>query len=58
MANGSLGQKGEHDWLAVTLSAGQAYEFTITGLSNYAQTQVSTRRRSMKASSPTRWSTS
>jgi hypothetical protein len=42
MASGTLGEKGEHDWLAVTLSAGQAYEFTITGLSNFASVQVGT----------------
>jgi hypothetical protein len=42
MANGTLGEKGEHDWLAVTLATGQAYEFTITGLTDLASIQVGT----------------
>ncbi len=42
MAKGTLGEQGEHDWLAATLTAGQAYEFTITGLSNFGFIQVGT----------------
>jgi Hint domain len=40
VASGTLGEPGEHDWFAVTLAGGQAYEFTVTGLSNLAQTRV------------------
>ena len=40
--DGTLGETGEHDWLAVTLAAGQAYEFTVTGLSNFASIRVGT----------------
>ncbi len=42
MTDGTLGEQGEHDWLAVTLTAGQAYEFTVTGLSNFGFIQVGT----------------
>ena len=42
MASGILGQKGEHDWLAVSLTGGQAYEFTVTGLTDLAAVQVGT----------------
>ena len=40
MAKGTLGGQGEDDLLAVALTAGQAYEFTITGLSNFGFIQV------------------
>ena len=40
--DGTLGEQGEHDWLAVTLTAGQAYEFTVTGLSHFGFIQVGT----------------
>src|SRR6185312_11881621 len=39
---GSLGVAGEHDWLKVTLTANQAYLFTVTGLSSYASVEVGT----------------
>ena len=42
MATGKLGVVGEHDWLAVTLQADQAYLFTVTGLTNDGQVEVLT----------------
>ena len=41
-AKGKLTNVGQHDWVAVTLTANQAYEFTITGLSQYAEVAVGT----------------
>ena len=38
--NGTLGVPGEVDWLAVSLSANQAYEFTISGLTDFAQIEL------------------
>ena len=46
--DGTLGEQGEHDWLAVTSTAGQAYQFTVTGLSNFGFVQVGTSPRSMR----------
>jgi plastocyanin len=37
---GTLGVAGEHDWLKVALVAGQAYEFTVTGLTSAARIEV------------------
>jgi hypothetical protein len=37
---GTLGVTGEIDWLAVSLTANQAYEFTISGLTDVAQIEV------------------
>jgi hypothetical protein len=42
MASGTLSQRGQHDWLAISLTANQAYLFTITGLTNYAFLEVGT----------------
>ena len=41
-AAGKLTNIGQHDWIAVSLIANQAYEFTITGLSQYAQIELGT----------------
>ena len=40
MATGQLGVVGEHDWLAVTLQANQAYLFTVTGLTGDGTVEV------------------
>jgi hypothetical protein len=40
MATGHLGVVGEHDWLAVTLQANQAYLFTVTGLTGNGTVEV------------------
>jgi hypothetical protein len=40
MATGKLGVVGEHDWLAVTLQADQAYLFTVTGLTGDGTVEV------------------
>ena len=40
MATGKLGVVGEHDWLAVTLQANQAYLFTVTGLTGDGTVEV------------------
>ena len=37
---GTLGVVGEHDWLAVTLQADQAYLFTVTGLTGDGTVEV------------------
>jgi hypothetical protein len=37
---GTLSTAGQHDWLAVTLTANQAYLFTVTGLTNDASVFV------------------
>ena len=39
---GSLTTIGEHDWLAVSLTAGQAYSFSLTGLSEFSALEVGT----------------
>ena len=40
VTNGTLALSGEVDWLAVSLTGDQAYEFTITGLTDYAEIDV------------------
>jgi hypothetical protein len=40
--NGTLKNVGQHDWIAVTLTANQAYEVTVTGLSQYGQVTLGT----------------
>ena len=39
-ANGTLANVGQHDWIAVSLTANQAYEITVTGLSADAAVTV------------------
>jgi len=41
-ANGKLTNVGQHDWIAVSLVANQAYEMTITGLSQDASVTLGT----------------
>ena len=40
MTTGTLSTAGQHDWLAVSLTANQAYLFTITGLTSDASVFV------------------
>src|ERR1700743_2252068 len=40
MTNGTLSITGQRDWLAVTLTADQAYLFTLTGLTDGASVAV------------------
>ena len=42
MSTGKLTNIGQHDWIAVTLTANQAYETTITGLSQDATVSLGT----------------
>ena len=39
---GQLTNIGQHDWVAISLTANQAYEFTITGLTQYAFVELGT----------------
>jgi hypothetical protein len=39
---GTLANVGQHDWIAVSLSANQAYEVTVNGLTSQAQVTVRT----------------
>src|SRR5438477_182937 len=42
MKTGTLTNVGQHDWVAVSLTANQAYEFAITGLSEFAFVELGT----------------
>jgi len=42
MKTGALTNVGQHDWVVVSLTANRAYEFTITGLSQYAFVELGT----------------
>ena len=44
-ATGSLTTAGQIDWLAVSLTANQAYDFTITGLDDFAEITVGSNRQ-------------
>jgi hypothetical protein len=42
MKTGTLTNVGQHDWIAASLTANQAYKFTITGLTQYAFVELGT----------------
>jgi len=42
MSTGRLTNLGQHDWIAVTLTGNQAYEMTITGLSQFGSVTLGT----------------
>ena len=39
---GQLGNVAQHDWVAVTLTANQAYELTVNGLTQFASIEIGT----------------
>jgi hypothetical protein len=40
--SGQLGNVGQHDWVKVTLTANQAYELTVNGLTQFASIEIGT----------------